>query len=103
MCPGHALWLQASFGPDQKPAQLLQAPWRGGLCSPWRLLQPGRAPRRAGSAWERAFKVTAASWEGQPLRGQAWGWAVVGRKGTAFLGQKGSRKWGLSVRWVCEE
>lgn len=67
-------------------------PGEGALRSWWRLPKQGQAPRRAGSAWERAFKATAASWEGQPLRGQAWVWEVVGRRGCASLGQKRSLK-----------
>ena len=82
---------------------LHRLPGEGALCSLWRLPQQGQAPKRAGSAWERAFKVTAASWEGQPLQGQAWVWEVVGRKGMASSGPKGSLMWGLTVRGVSEE
>lgn len=58
-------------------------PGWGAVRSWWRLPKQGQAPGRAGSSCKRAFKATAASWEGQPLRGRAWVWEVVGRRGSA--------------------
>lgn len=52
---------------------------------------------------KRAFKAAAASWEGQPLRGRAWVWEVVGRRGSASSGQKRSLKGARSEGFLRSE
>lgn len=67
-------WVWVRWGPSTG------YPGEEAFCSLGQLLKEGQAHRRAGSAWEWAVKAAAASWEGQPLCGQARVWEVVGRR-----------------------
>lgn len=59
--------------------------------------------RRAGLAWEGAFKATAASWARQPLCGASLGLGNRGQGGSDLLGQKGSLEGCSQVRGSLEE
>ena len=86
ICPEHALLAFGQIWAKSCPSTGFPGEGSG----PARPAAAAQAHRGSQEGWARvgrAFKAAAASWERQPLCGQAWGWEMVGRKA---LGLKGS-------------